>query len=114
MSLQAELDASKINSARHQPPPWKEVVSFRGALSIRKKLISLAPISMVSGLTFATAQDQTPGEMSGRQRAQYGNSKRSIGCRRPKLGLHRVASVEDLFGGRLKSPANGSEGDRLW
>ncbi len=59
MSLQAELDASKINSARHPPPPWKEVVSFRGALSIRKKLISLALISMVSGLSFATAQDQT-------------------------------------------------------
>jgi len=39
--------------------------------------------------------------MSGRQGAQYANSKRSIGCRRPKLGLHRVAGVEDLFGGRL-------------
>jgi hypothetical protein len=81
---------------------------------IRKKLISLAKISMVSGLTFATARDQTPDEMSGRQRAQYANLKRSIGCRRPKLALHRVVDVEDLFGGRLKSPANGSEGNGLW
>jgi uncharacterized protein (DUF305 family) len=55
MSLRVKCDASKINSERRQRSPWKEV----GALSIRKKLISLALISMVSGVTFATAQDQT-------------------------------------------------------
>jgi Domain of unknown function (DUF305) len=57
MSLQTELDASKENAASQQPR-WNTALSRRDLLRIRKALISLAIMSVVSGLTLATAQDQ--------------------------------------------------------
>jgi uncharacterized protein (DUF305 family) len=57
MSPQPELDASRANGASHQPP-WNTPLSLPDPLLIRKTLISLAIMSVVSGLTLATAQDQ--------------------------------------------------------
>jgi uncharacterized protein (DUF305 family) len=58
MSLQTKLDASKENPASPQLR-WNTALSRRDLLLIRKALISLAIMSVVSGLTLATAQDRT-------------------------------------------------------
>ena len=59
MSLQVKFDASKIDSAARQPPPRNRVVPPGGPLLIRKTVISLAIISLVSWLAFATSLGQT-------------------------------------------------------
>jgi hypothetical protein len=59
MSLQTELNAPKANSASHQSLRWRTALSLPDPLLIRKTLISLAIMSVISGLTVATAQDQT-------------------------------------------------------
>ena len=59
MSVQVKCDASKIDSAARQPSPSNRVMFLRGPLFIRKTLISLAIMSLVSWLTFAISQGQT-------------------------------------------------------